>query len=155
MDSDEGSKRLFIAIPAIAIITTLFLIVAFVPAHTITYERPEKQEIAKEEATDPHIHQLLEYLSYCESRHRQFDEDGRVLRGAVNSKDVGRWQINERYWLEKARELGYDIYTERGNRRMAHYILTEGQGIEAWSASAECLEKNFGLLLDNHIVYGN
>jgi cytochrome c556 len=81
--------------------------------------------------------QIMVRIAKCESGLRQFDSNGDVLRGKVNPQDVGMFQINEKYHLEKAKELGYDIYTTEGNIKMAAYIyLTEGA--KAWSASSKC-----------------
>jgi hypothetical protein len=60
-----------------------------------------------------------------ESGFVQFNDDGTVLRGKVNPKDVCAFQINEDYWLEKAKELGHDIYTLDGCIQMALVIYKE------------------------------
>ena len=76
-------------------------------------------------------------IARCESRFRQFNADGSVLRGTVNPKDVGLFQINERYWLKKSKELDYDIYAERGNIEMALWLYKKN-GTRDWSASKPC-----------------
>ena len=65
----------------------------------------------------------LSRIALAESGFRQFQEDGGVLRGTINSKDIGIFQISETYWLEKSLKLGYDIYTTRGNTDMAIWIF--------------------------------
>jgi len=80
---------------------------------------------------------ILVRIAECESGSRQFDEHGRVVRGEVNPKDVGLFQINEHYWLEPAQELGHDIYTEEGNTAMALHIY-ELEGTQPWAASKAC-----------------
>ena len=70
-------------------------------------------------------------IAKCESGLRQYEENGDVLRGRVNPKDVGILQINEYYWLKKSKEMGIDIYSLQGNIQMAHYIL-KVQGYKAW-----------------------
>ena len=80
---------------------------------------------------------VLVDVARCESGFRQYDKDGYVLRGTVNQKDVGLFQINEKYWLDASLKLGYDIYSIDGNIEMAKYIF-DTQGIEAWSASEPC-----------------
>lgn len=67
-----------------------------------------------------------------ESGFRQFNDDGSILRGEVNPKDVCAFQINEDYWLEKAKELGHDIYTLNGCIEMALVIYKE-RGLDAWN----------------------
>lgn len=79
-------------------------------------------------------------IARCESNTRQFDESGGVLRGAVNPQDVGLFQINERYWLAKSKELGFDIYTPRGNIAMALWLY-KTRGTKDWGASKGCWGK--------------
>lgn len=73
----------------------------------------------------------------CESGLRQFDRNGKVLRGKINNHDIGLFQISETYWLDTASKLGYNIYTLSDNIKMAKYIY-ENQGIEAWKPSQYC-----------------
>lgn len=80
---------------------------------------------------------ILVDIARCESTYRQFDKDGSVIRGKVNPKDVGIMQINERYHLERSKELGYDIYTVEGNLGYAKRMY-EDQGAAPWSASQRC-----------------
>lgn len=154
-NSEDDHKRLF-RIKCVSILAVVAITLLLNPMNVVSSlkgsdneAKIEKQEhnVPEKIEVDESTEEVLSYLSYCESRDRQFDSDGSVLRGVVNPKDVGKWQINEYYWLEKSLELGYDIYTEEGNRAMAIHIL-EAQGIEAWSASAECLEREFGFLIE-------
>jgi hypothetical protein len=83
---------------------------------------------------------LMAEISYCESRFRQYDKDGSVLRGIANPDDVGLFQINEHYHLERAKKMGYDIYSPEGNMAYARVIFNE-QGPQPWSASSPCWKK--------------
>ena len=85
----------------------------------------------------PEIPPILAAIAVCESGSRQFNADGSVLRGRINPKDVGKWQISETYWLEAAKKLGYDIYTIEGNTSMALYIY-ELYGTQPWKWSENC-----------------
>jgi hypothetical protein len=76
-------------------------------------------------------------IAQCESTHRQYNEQGEVLRGRENSQDVGVFQINEKYHLEASRSLGLDIYSTEGNIRYAMYLL-ENQGRAPWIHSKPC-----------------
>lgn len=67
----------------------------------------------------------------------QFNADGSVLRGRINSQDVGMCQINEHYWLQKSLDLGYNIYTEEGNKLMALWIYNQS-GTAPWRWSKPC-----------------
>lgn len=80
---------------------------------------------------------VLAEVARCESTFRQFDSSGHVVRGEADSNDVGIMQINERYHLERARALGYDIYTLQGNMAYARYLY-EMEGTKPWKASKPC-----------------
>lgn len=70
---------------------------------------------------------LLVKICEAESGNRQFNKNGNVLRGRVNPSDIGFCQINEYINNDEARKLGYDIYTEEGNKAFAvHLFLTRG-----------------------------
>ncbi|MBI2097329.1 MAG: transglycosylase SLT domain-containing protein [Candidatus Vogelbacteria bacterium] len=77
-------------------------------------------------------------IARCESRFRQYDKKtGEVLRGERNRHDVGVFQINEQYHLEKSRELGFDIYTAAGNVEYAIWLMS-AYGRAPWVWSREC-----------------
>jgi len=84
---------------------------------------------------------LMKNIASCESSYRHFS-DGGVLKGVVNSKDVGLFQINENLWSGKAMELGYDIYEVEGNIRMAVWLAkSDYNGFNNWKASEPCWKK--------------
>lgn len=83
---------------------------------------------------------ILRRIAQCESNNRQFNNDGSVLRGFVNPKDVGLFQINEDAWGDKALELGFDIYTTSGNMKMARWIY-DNYGESPWIYSKKCWSK--------------
>jgi len=56
------------------------------------------------------------------------------LRGRVNKKDAGMFQINEKYHLKTAEELGLDIHTTAGNIDYAIYLY-KTNGTKDWNAS--------------------
>lgn len=76
-------------------------------------------------------------IAFCESRYRQHNQNGDLLRGTVNSADVGVMQINERYHAETAVRLGYDLYSLEGNMAYARYLY-EKQGTKPWVHSSHC-----------------
>ena len=80
---------------------------------------------------------ILERIASCESGNKQFNPDGTVLRGKINSHDIGKFQINEIYHAEKAKELGFDIFTESGNTKMALWLY-KNQGTKPWLCSKSC-----------------
>ena len=75
---------------------------------------------------------IMQKIAYCESRNRQFDKKtGSVLRGVVNAKDVGVFQINERYHLSDSKKMGISIHTIDGNMEYARHLY-ESQGTQPW-----------------------
>ncbi len=83
---------------------------------------------------------ILAEIAKCESRFHQFDSKGRVVRGEVNSDDIGILQINKFYHEEDAIKLGYDIYTIDGNLGYAKYLY-EKYGDAPWVYSSKCWKK--------------
>lgn len=90
---------------------------------------------------------IMQKIAYCESRNRQFDKDGSVLRGIVNAKDVGVFQINERYHLSDSQKMGISIHTVDGNMEYARHLY-ESQGTQPWSSSRPCWGKYEALALN-------
>lgn len=80
---------------------------------------------------------ILIEIARCESEFRQFDKNGDVVRGIVNSADIGVMQINEKYHDKTAKILGYDLHTIAGNVAYAKHLYEE-QGSKPWSASQKC-----------------
>ena len=84
--------------------------------------------------------EIMKQVAFCESSLNHYDENGEVLRGKVDKRDSGLFQINEYYHLETAQSMGIDIYTPEGNIAYAKYLL-DTQGLRPWSASAKCWKK--------------
>lgn len=76
-------------------------------------------------------------IARCESNHRHYNPDGSVLRGKVNSDDVGVFQINEYYHLETSKKLGIDIHTPEGNIKYARFLYNSN-GTRDWNWSKSC-----------------
>jgi hypothetical protein len=106
-----------------------------------TYPEASVQVLVKttEEIIAEHLKDMpiLKKVALCESRSRQFNEDGSVLRGEYNPQDVGIMQINEKYHLDTANKLGYNIYTLEGNIDYAKYLYRT-QGLKPWTYSSHC-----------------
>jgi len=73
-------------------------------------------------------------IACAESEIRQFEKPGKVLRGKVNPKDVGVFQINEKFWLADAVKLKLNIYQAQGNVEMAAWIYKH-YGDSPWNWS--------------------
>jgi putative hemolysin len=84
--------------------------------------------------------EVLERIARCESGGRHLDGKGRVIRGVVNPQDIGKFQINLDSWAKKSKELGFDIFTEDGNTKMAQYLYAQN-GTRDWNASKWCWKR--------------
>ncbi|HEY4483684.1 MAG TPA: hypothetical protein VI752_00720 [Candidatus Paceibacterota bacterium] len=80
---------------------------------------------------------LANSIAFCESTYRQFENTGEALRGNQNRLDVGLFQINEKYHLEKSQELGFDIHTTEGNIDYALWLI-KNEGEQHWKWSQHC-----------------
>ncbi len=100
---------------------------------TIAQEVNRWADAEKQDAT------LMMSIALCEGRTHLLP-NGKVVKGKVNSKDIGLFQINEKYHLKKSKELGYDIYSLSGNIRYAIHLL-KTEGTKPWSASKKCWSK--------------
>lgn len=92
------------------------------------------EEIVKDYFADAPI--MVE-IARCESTFRQTNSKGEVLRGIVNSRDVGVMQINEHYHLATAEKMDVDIYSVDGNLEYARHLYDK-QGTKPWKASEKC-----------------
>lgn len=79
-------------------------------------------------------------VSHCESKFRQYGENGTLLRGD-NPDDIGVMQINEHYHGAEAKAMGIDLYTIEGNVEFARYLYGK-QGVIPWLSSSRCWDKN-------------
>jgi len=80
---------------------------------------------------------VLADIAKCESRYRQFNSSGEVLRGRKNSYDRGVMQINVLYHAENAEELGLDLHNIDDNVAFARYLY-EKFGAKPWMSSSAC-----------------
>lgn len=80
--------------------------------------------------------ETMRRIAWCESKHRQWDASGNVLRGP-DGHDSGYYQIRETVHRDDAERLGFDIYTLDGNVGYAHHLM-ETQGYQPWYSSQYC-----------------
>lgn len=83
---------------------------------------------------------ILLKIAMCESKNKQFNEDGSVHMGVINPLDTGRFQINQKYHLENSKKLGMDIFTLEGNTDYALYLYKKN-GTRDWDWSRDCWSK--------------
>lgn len=76
-------------------------------------------------------------IARCESQFRHTLKDGTILKGVVDPADTGVMQINKRYHLKTATDLGLDLAKIYDNMAYAR-DLYERQGTRPWNASAPC-----------------
>ncbi|MBL7045258.1 MAG: hypothetical protein ISR98_01530 [Parcubacteria group bacterium] len=105
-------------------------------------ESPTVEEYVREHFEN---YPVMAEVAKCESRFRHFKKNGDVIRGLVNSSDVGVMQINEYYHSDTADRLGINLYTLEGNIDYATYLF-EKEGTSPWLASSKC----WGV--ENHIA---
>lgn len=79
---------------------------------------------------------LMLKVAKCESS-LTHSKDGEVIRGLVDNKDSGLFQINKRYHLKQAEKLGLDIDKLEHNIIYAK-LLYDKEGLAPWSASKSC-----------------
>lgn len=80
---------------------------------------------------------VLLSIAQCESHGRQYDADGRVLRGTIDRHDVGVFQINELLHVQRAVSMHMDIFTTEGNWAYARWLYRRF-GTAPWRASRRC-----------------
>jgi len=115
------------------LIASILLLVAFSPQSSILYQKtPEMSPITPPAQIPP----ILEKIARCESGGRQFYKNGEIVRSITN--DIGRYQINEKYHLAQAQQLGFDIFTKDGNEQYALWLYDEGRGLRHWRATEDC-----------------
>lgn len=76
----------------------------------------------------------LQVICKAESGGKHLKADGHIVRGHINPSDLGICQINEPIWNDRARDLGYDIFSEQGNKDMALWLF-DHYGTEPWNSS--------------------
>lgn len=120
----------------------------------VVVDEAKKPKIADNGGPDPAISELIVSLSEkyetdselalaiarCESHLRHYDTQGILVRGRVNSSDIGVFQINERFHAKVSRELGFDIYTPEGNIAYGLWML-KSMGTKPWKASQTCWDQ--------------
>jgi len=109
----------------------VFLVISLTPVTIVISEVKAKDIVV------PEVPFILKKIAWCESKGKQFDDDGSVHRGIKNPKDVGRYQINETYHLETSMKFGMDIYSLKGNTEYAIYLY-EKNGTQDWNWSKKC-----------------
>lgn len=141
----RGSNPSFLTIKYINQTWRVLAIPAIITALLIVQPAPTNGSDSYKitEYTKPVLDAGLVQVCSCESTGRanqtptQYDSSGNVLHGKINHSDIGECQINNTYNGKQATELGWDIYTEDGNIKMANWMY-EHEGYKPWSWSKGC-----------------
>ena len=102
----------------------------FMPAQTV-------EEYVREYFVDVPV---MAAIAKCESRFRQYDKNGSVLRGEVVYEDVGVMQVNETYHKAAATELGLNLTVIQDNVAYARHLYDK-KGTQPWNSSKACWGK--------------
>ena len=85
----------------------------------------------------PSVPAILEKIAFCESGGNQYHPDGRVIRGRVDPRDIGKYQINLYYHQKTSEDMGLDVFKEQDNETFALHLYNT-QGTKPWEASRGC-----------------
>ncbi len=124
---------------------------ALVPTGSTT---PIAEASITQSVTMPASHSVEEYvreyfkdapvmidIARCESRFRQLDSTGKVLKNPTSSA-MGTFQIMASLHAKSAQDnLGLNIYSLEGNAAYARYLY-ERNGTRDWNASKHCWGKS-------------
>lgn len=105
-----------------------------IPAPVVMPAPKSVEEYVREQFKDAPV--MID-IARCESRFRQFDSSGKVLKNPTSSA-MGTFQIMASLHADLAKDkLGHDIYSLEGNAAYARYLF-EKQGTAPWNASKAC-----------------
>lgn len=76
-------------------------------------------------------------IARCESKFRQFTDNGSVLRGGAGGGMVGVFQFYEQIHIAPALTLGFDLTTLEGNLGYARHLYNTS-GTTPWQSAMAC-----------------
>ena len=80
-------------------------------------------------------------IARCESKFRQYTDDGTVLRGGMNNEMIGVFQFYGPVHAAGAKALGFNLATLEGNLAYAKHVY-DTEGTIPWNSSRDCWETN-------------
>lgn len=111
--------------------------VSYVSITTIQNEVKSPLEyVAEVRADEEEMPAVLARIAKCESGDRHYKENGDVVL-SKDKADIGRYQIRVTVWGQDAHRLGYNLFDEKDNQKMAEWIF-ENHGTEPWYSSKAC-----------------
>lgn len=120
------------------ILTSLILVFP----HHIEEVQPEPQPKTVEEKIEQTFGEhaeLMKKVAWCESKLKQFRENGEPLISPT--KDGGIFQINFSAHLETTKKLGLDVINSEDDNIAYAKILFDQSGTNAWYMSKHCWNK--------------
>lgn len=127
-------KKLFLSTIFFAFLFVGTLNYSIASTNASNSETESTEQIVREYFSD--IPVMIE-IARCESKFRQFTDNGGVLRGGLSGQMIGVFQFFEKYHQSSAVALGLDINTTEGNMAYARHIY-EQQGTTPWDSSRDC-----------------
>lgn len=88
---------------------------------------------------------IMAEVARCESTFVHYKPDGTILQGYVDNRDTGALQINKFYHEATALSMGLNIEVFEDNLKYGRHLY-ETQGLQPWSASKKCWEKQLALI---------
>lgn len=117
----------------VCIIGLLLFLPLSVAAETAGSKKTVEESVRSFFATTP----VMIEIAGCESKFRQFNTDGSVLKGGWGGKMVGVFQFYESVHKSAATALGFDLATLEGNLSYAKHVYAQ-QGTIPWNSSKSC-----------------
>src|SRR3990167_5534701 len=96
----------------LVIVATLLILSSLIGLNVKLYNKfnTPKIEEQEEQINQVVIPEELQRIAQCESGNTHYEKDGvTVLRGKLNSDDIGKYQINLYYHQKQAEEMGIKV----------------------------------------------
>lgn len=117
---------------------------AFLTGKAVT---ESKVSFAKEvvQVKDKSVPPVMQRIAGCESlgdrnsKGAHFDKNGKLItkKNADGSIDIGKYQINNKYWSVEAMQMDLNLTKEQDNEEFAMWLY-ETKGTEPWVHSKPC-----------------
>ena len=108
-----------------------------------SFAKEQREELTEKQIrpvvilTEVKIPPILEKISFCESSGKHFDGNGEVLRGEIDPRDTGKFQISSFYFGDAAEAIELDLEDPEDNEKMALWIFNN-YGSVPWVKSFDC-----------------
>jgi len=103
---------------------------------SVQAQEASRGAISPVEALKAHYPQLYA-IAFCESGLRQFDSNGSILQGRVDSADIGFLQINLDAHKKELQSMGLNPAILEDNIKFGIWLYQK-EGVRPWEASKKC-----------------